>query len=154
MGDLGPKAQQEVKRFAFKHPLTDGMMYPLRAMVPHQDGPVAGQVAPGFDDAAANTLAIKSLSYHLGADLTGICEVPRHAWYSHGPDGQPLPTPHSYAVVMLIDQGYDTMEGASGDDWISGCQSMRGYIRGAEIAGIMAQFLRAWVSSVASASWF
>jgi reductive dehalogenase len=142
MGDLGPKAQQEVKRFAFKHPLTDGMMYPLRAMVPHQDGPVADQVAPGFEDATANTLAIKSLSYHLGADLTGICEVPPYAWYSHGPDGQPLPTPHRYAVVMLIDQGYDTMEGASGDDWISGCQSMRGYIRGAEIAGIMAQFLR------------
>ena len=43
---------------------------------------------------------------------------------------------------MLIDQGYDTMEGASGDDWISGCQSMRGYIRGAEVAGVMAEFLR------------
>jgi ferredoxin len=44
---------------------------------------------------------------------------------------------------MLIDQGYDTMEGASGDDWISGSQSMRGYLRGAEIAGIMSEFLRA-----------
>jgi ferredoxin len=43
---------------------------------------------------------------------------------------------------MLIDQGYDTMEGASGDDWISGVQSMRGYLRGAEIAGIMAETLR------------
>ena len=44
---------------------------------------------------------------------------------------------------MLIDQGYDTMEGASGDDWISGAQSMRGYLRGAEIAGIMGDVLRA-----------
>ncbi|MCB1810881.1 MAG: Fe-S protein, partial [Candidatus Competibacteraceae bacterium] len=43
---------------------------------------------------------------------------------------------------MLIDQGYDTMEGASGDDWISGAQSMRAYLRGAEIAGIMADLLR------------
>ena len=40
-------------------------------------------------------------------------------------------------MVILIDQGYDTMEGASGDDWISGVQSMRGYLRGAEIAGVM-----------------
>jgi ferredoxin len=43
---------------------------------------------------------------------------------------------------MLIDQGYETMEGASGDDWMSGAQSMRGYLRGAEIAGLMGQMLR------------
>ena len=34
------------------------------------------------------------------------------------------------------------MEGASGDDWISGTQSMRAYLRGAEIAGVMAEMLR------------
>ena len=143
MGDLGDKAQREVRRFAFKHPLTDGMMHPLRAMVPHQDGEVAAELGAGLDDPAANSKAIKSLSYHLGADLTGICEIPDYAWYSHGPDGKPIENNHKYAVVMLIDQGYDTMEGASGDDWISGCQSMRGYIRGAEVAGVMADFLRA-----------
>ena len=55
----------------------------------------------------------------------------------------PIEPYHRYAVVMLIDQGYDTMEGASGDDWISGAQSMRGYLRGAEIAGVMSEFLRA-----------
>jgi ferredoxin len=44
---------------------------------------------------------------------------------------------------MLIDQGFDTMEGGSGDDWISGAQSMRAYLRGAEIAGIIAELLRA-----------
>ena len=142
MGDLGPKAQKEVARFAFKHPLTDGMMHPLRALVPHQDGEVAATAADELTNPHSNTLAIKSLSYHLGADLTGICEIPEYAWYSHGPDGKPIETKHKYAVVMLIDQGYDTMEGASGDDWISGCQSMRGYIRGAEIAGVMAEFLR------------
>ncbi len=142
MGDLGAKAKKEVMRFAFKHPLTHGMMHPLRAMVPHQDGAVAPETTPGFDDEAANTRAIKSLSYHLGADLTGICELPRYAWYSHDGKGKEVEMKHRYAVVMLIDQGYDTMEGASGDDWISGCQSMRGYIRGAEIAGVMADFLR------------
>jgi len=141
-GDLGEKAQREVARFAFKHPLTEGMMKPLRAMVPWQDGPVASEYNPDLGDPAANSHAIKSLSYHLGADLTGICEIPDYAWYSHGPEGQAIEIKHKYAVVMLIDQGYDTMDGASGDDWISGCQSMRGYIRGAEIAGVMADFLR------------
>jgi reductive dehalogenase len=142
MGDLGEKAKREVARFAFKHPLTDGMMYPLRAMIPHQDGPTAENQDASMGDALTNSRAVKALSYHLGADLTGICEIPDYAWYSHGPDGLPIEITHNYAVVMLIDQGYDTMEGASGDDWISGCQSMRGYIRGAEIAGVMAEFLR------------
>ena len=142
-GDLGAKAQREVKRFAYKHPLTYGMMPVLRSMVPHQDGPVAAAEPSGaFADAEASTKAIKSLSYHLGADLTGVCEIPDYAWYSHRPNGDPIAKRHKYAVVMLIDQGYDTMEGASGDDWISGCQSMRGYLRGAEVAGLMAEFLR------------
>ncbi|MFC7516022.1 hypothetical protein ACFQUU_13490 [Herbaspirillum sp. GCM10030257] len=43
---------------------------------------------------------------------------------------------------MLIDQGFETREGASGDDWISASQSMRAYLRGAEIAGVMAAHCR------------
>ena len=141
-GDLGSKARKEVRRFAYKHPLTAGMMHPLRCLVPHQDGEVAERPPTGFDDPVINSKAIRSLAYHLGADLVGVCEMPEYAWYSHHLDGTAIVPYHKYAVVMLIDQGFETMEGASGDDWISGCQSMRGYIRGAEIAGIMAEFLR------------
>jgi len=112
------------------------------AVVPFQDGEVADVDRSRYRDPVSNAKAIKSLSYFLGADLTGICEIPDYAWYSHQEDGTPIPTYHRYAVVMLIDQGFDTMEGASGDDWISGTQSMRGYLRGAEIAGVMAEFLR------------
>ncbi len=140
-GDLGDKAQTEVQRFAYKHPLTHGLMGPLRALIPHQDGTIADCPDP-LIDAETNTRAIKSLAYHLGVDLAGICEIPAYAWYSHDAGGTKIVPYHRYAVVMLIDQGYDTMEGASGDDWISGCQSMRGYLRGAEIAGVMAEFLR------------
>ncbi|MDP6972707.1 MAG: 4Fe-4S dicluster domain-containing protein [Pseudomonadales bacterium] len=141
-GDLGPRAQREVKRFAYKHPLTAGMMHPLRALVPHQDGEKVDGIDPALLDAWANSRSIRSLAYHLGADLVGICEVPEYAWYSHHLNGDPIEPYHSHAVVMLIDQGFETMEGASGDDWISGCQSMRGYLRGAEIAGLMAEYLR------------
>jgi reductive dehalogenase len=141
-GDLGPKAQKELTRFALKQPFSAAMAGPIRAMVPMQDGPVETPPDGQDSDADANAKALKSLSYHLGADLTGICEIPDYAWFSHKEDGTPIEPYHRYAVVMLIDQGYDTMEGASGDDWISGAQSMRGYMRGAEIAGIMAEFLR------------
>ncbi len=142
-GDLGDKAKRERARFAFKTPFSFALLQIIRAMVKFQDGPVALREPAQHSDADANTRAIKSLSYTLGADLTGICEIPRYAWYSHKEDGSEIKPYHRYAVVMLIDQGYDTMEGASGDDWISGAQSMRGYLRGAEIAGIMGEFLRA-----------
>jgi ferredoxin len=64
-------------------------------------------------------------------------------YYSHDDEkGEPIEPYHPNAVVMLIDQGFETMEGASGDDWISGAQSMRAYMRGALLAGIMAAHLR------------
>ncbi len=142
-GDLGDKAQVQRNRFAFKQPHASGMMAPMRAMVPLQGGEARKDADTSrYRDSLANSRAIKSLSYFLGADLAGICEIPRYAWYSHNQDGAPIEPCHKYAVVMLIDQEYDTMEGASGDDWISGAQSMRGYLRGAEIAGIMADLIR------------
>jgi reductive dehalogenase len=141
-GDLGKKTQHERTRFAFKHPLATAMVKQIGAMVPHQDGPVAAEVSPSCSDAAENTRALKSLSYFMGAELTGICEVPRYAWYSHVDGGKQVECHHKYAVVMLIDQEYDTMEGASGDDFISGAQSMRAYMRGAVVAGVMSEHLR------------
>jgi reductive dehalogenase len=142
-GDLGDKAKTERTRFAFKTPLSFSLLQVIRALVPFQGGqPASAEEPMKYRDPAANARAIKSLSYALGADLTGICEVPRYAWFSHKEDGTEIAPYHRYAVAMLIDQGFDTMEGASGDDWISGAQSMRAYLRGAVIAGIMAELLR------------
>ena len=103
-GDLGKKTQAERTRFAFKHPLAAAMVKQIMAMVPDQDGPVAEQPDAACSDAEENTRALKSLSYLLGAELTGICEVPRYAWYSHVDKGEPVECHHKYAVVMLIDQ--------------------------------------------------
>jgi ferredoxin len=141
-GDLGKKTQIERTRFSFKHPLAAAMVKQIMAMVPHQDGPVAAAESASCGDAEENTRALKSLSYLLGAELTGVCEIPNYAWYSHVDKGKPVECHHKYAVVMLIDQEYETMEGASGDDFISGAQSMRAYMRGALIAGVMAEHLR------------
>lgn len=141
-GDLGAKTQHERTRFSYKHPLAKAMTNQIGAMVPHQDGPIAETRSASCSDAEENTRALKSLSYFLGAELTGVCEIPDYAWYSTVDDGRPVECHHKYAVVMLIDQEYDTMEGASGDDFISGAQSMRAYMRGAAIAGMMAEHLR------------
>ncbi|MEM8924625.1 MAG: reductive dehalogenase domain-containing protein [Actinomycetota bacterium] len=140
-GDMGPKFQRDVKVFAYKTPSAQAYIRQIGAMVPHQDGATT-ETAAGSDDPQANADALKALAYHLGGDMVGVCEVPTYAWYSHRGDGTPIEPYHRYAVVILLDQGYETMEGASGDDWISGAQSMRAYMRGAQIAGIMGEHVR------------
>jgi ferredoxin len=124
-----------------KHPLALGMGPLIRAMVPLQ-GTREPLQPTGFggdtSDPKKNADAIKALGHYLGADFVGICAA--EPWMYYATDdvqGKPIEPYHPYAVVMLIDQGYETMDGASGDDWISASQSMRAYLRGAEMAGIM-----------------
>ncbi len=142
-GDLGEKLAQERRRFAVKHPLAFAMTPLIRNMVPMQGTrePLFGNTK--YSDKRQNADSIKALGYYMGADLVGICRAEPWMYYSHDDEkGEPIEPYHPWAVVMLIDQGFETMEGASGDDWISGAQSMRAYMRGALIAGIMAAHLR------------
>ncbi len=151
-GDMGARALKERPRWAYKHPLAQGLLRIMWSMVPHQDGVKANQMVAGTSDPERNAQAIKALSHYLGSAITGICEVPDYAWYSHKRLGEPINPYHKYAVVMLIDQGHETFEGACGDDYISGSQSMRGYMRGAEIAGTMAEHIRLMGHSARSQS--
>ena len=145
-GDLGEKARQEKKRFPMKHPLALGMQPLIQNMVPLQG--IREKLTPtglggDLSDTQRNADAIKSLGYYLGADFVGICRAEPWMYYAADEvEGRPIEAYHDFAVVMLIDQGYETMEGASGDDWISASQSMRAYMRGAEIAGVMAAHCR------------
>ena len=141
-GDMGPKFQKDVKVFAYKTPQAQSYISQLGAMVKHQDGEVAPTINPDSTNPDANADDLKALAYHLGGDMVGVCAVPTYACYSHRGDGTPIDPYHRNAIVILLDQGYETMEGASGDDWVSGAQSMRAYMRGAQIAGIMAAHIR------------
>ena len=53
-----------------------------------------------------------------------------------------MPVAHPLAVSVMIDQGYETMEGASGDDWLSSAHSMRTYMRAGLVCGLLGQHLR------------
>ena len=121
----------------------------IRAMVPWQGTREAHDaLAPtGFggdlSDSQRNAEAIKALGYFMGTDLVGICEAELWMYYSHDKqEGHPIAGHHKYAAVMLIDQGFETVDGALDDDWIPGAQSMRAYLHGALIAGLMALHLR------------
>ena len=85
---------------------------------------------------------IKATAYFLGVDAVGISRCPSWAWYSHNALGEAIDPPHDQAISMIIDQGFETMEGASGDDWISVAQSMRAYLRFSLLGSIIAKQIR------------
>ena len=141
-GDLGKKASKEANRWSQKHPVSQGLVRPMWSLKSLQEGQSATKTAPKTQDPEANSKALKALSHYLGSAITGICEIPDYCWYSHDKRGDPIKPYHKYALVVLIDQGHETFLGASGNDWISGSQSMRAYLRGAEVTGVMADFIR------------
>jgi reductive dehalogenase len=141
-GDYGPAAQREVARFVSKFPLGASLARMTMLMSPVVDGEVAPVKAPIPEDPKTLSRHIKQLGYFLRSDIVGICELPQYAVYSHNASGQEIKLDHKYAIVVVVDQNYETMLGSTGDDWISGAQSFIGYSNAALISCIMADYIR------------
>ncbi|MEJ6387934.1 reductive dehalogenase [Gymnodinialimonas ulvae] len=141
-GDMGKPIQDGAKGgyYVRKSAPSAAQRRALGAFVLLQDGvtaPVKQRLNP--QDAAE---LVKATSYFLGADAVGLSRCPDWTWYSHDAAGAPIDPPHDNAISMIIDQGFETMEGASGDDWISVAQSMRAYLRFSLLGGVIARQLR------------
>ncbi|MBI5716380.1 MAG: 4Fe-4S dicluster domain-containing protein [Burkholderiales bacterium] len=143
-GDLGSAVQEDAKNahYVMKSPIGACARRALGALLLLQFGEARAPVSPTTADPARNADNLKAASYYLGADAVGLCAVPRWAWYSHDAGGNELVPCHANAVNLLLDQGHETMEGASGDDWISVAQSMRAYLRFSLMGGIVAEQIR------------
>ncbi len=142
-GDMGKKAQQAAAGgyYARKCALAAAQRRILGAFVLLQDGASVPTATPP-SDAERNAQNVKAASYFLGVDAVGISRCPDWTWYSHDATGEPLIPPHNNAISMIIDQGYETMEGASGDDWVAVAQSMRAYLRFSLLGGVIAKQIR------------
>ncbi|MDE4176752.1 reductive dehalogenase domain-containing protein [Phaeobacter sp. PT47_59] len=112
----------------------------LGAFVLLQDGEPAKGPRPS--DAARNAANVKAASYWLGIDAVGISRCPDWTWYSHDATGAPIVPDQPHAISMIVDQGFDTTEGTSGDDWIAVAQSMRAYLRFSLLGGVIARQIR------------
>ncbi|WP_432817219.1 reductive dehalogenase [Sulfitobacter sp. JB4-11] len=141
-GDMGKKLQDGAKggHYVRKAAPSTAQRRALGAFVLLQDGEAAAQQVPLGPQEAADL--IKATSYFLGVDAIGISRCPDWAWYSHDARGEEIDPPHDQAINMIIDQGYETMEGSSGDDWIAVAQSMRAYLRFSLIGGVIAKQIR------------
>lgn len=143
-GDMGKNVQDAAKNgnYVRKSAVAFGSRRPLGAFVLLQDGPVADEVAPNTDDAERNADNIKAALYFLGADAVGISRCPDWVYYSHDATGEVITPYNKNAISVIIDQGHETMDGASGDDWIACSQSMRAYLRFSLLGGVIGDQIR------------
>ena len=141
-GELGPIPQREMARFVPKFPLGAALFQTMSPLTQMVDGEVAKTKAPLPDDPAALSRHIKQLGYFLRADIVGICRLPQYAVYSYDAAGKEVKLDHKNAIVIVVDQNYETMLGSTGDDWISGSQSFIGYSNTALISCVMANYIR------------
>ena len=141
-GDLGKKVQDASKNghYVIKSAPSMAQRKPLGAFVLLQDGEVAKKRKPLKPDEASRL--IKATCYWLGIDAVGISRCPTWTWYSHDARGDVIDPPHDQSINMVVDQGYETMEGSSGDDWIAVEQSMRAYLRFSLLGGVIARQIR------------
>ncbi|MEQ6248939.1 2Fe-2S iron-sulfur cluster-binding protein [Sulfitobacter sp. HNIBRBA3233] len=141
-GDMGKKVQDTARGGQYIRRSAPAMAQrrALGAFTLLQDG----AAAPTRREFTARQAAdlVKATAYWLGADAVGVSRCPDWTWYSHDARGAPIDPPHDQAISIIIDQGFETMEGASGDDWISVAQSMRAYLRFSLIGGVLAAQLR------------
>ena len=142
-GDLGKHVQEATKNGNYVRKSASAYAFrpSLGAFVLLQDGEAA-DLSDRPVDPDANAANIKAALYFLGVDAVGLSACPDWTYYSHDAAGQPIAPYHSNAISMIIDQGHETMEGASGDDWIACAQSMRAYLRFSLLGGVLAQHLR------------
>lgn len=141
-GDMGKPLQDAAKggHYVRKSAPSFAQRRALGAFVLLQDGESAEVSQP--TDAARNAANIKAASYFLSADAVGLSRCPEWSWYSHDAAGEEINPSHDQAISMIIDQGRETMEGSSGDDWIAVSQSMRAYLRFSLLGGVIAQQIR------------
>ena len=143
-GDLGKPVQDDAKNafYVMKSPIGACARRALGALLLLQFGEARGPVSRSTADPRKNADNLKAASYYLGVDAVGLCAIPEWAYYSHDAGGNVMPAYHANAVNLLLDQGHETMEGASGDDWISVAQSMRAYLRFSMLGGIIGEQIR------------
>ena len=141
-GDMGKQTQAGATggHYAKKSAPSMAQRRALGAFVLLQDGKSIEHKAKLDPEVAANL--VKATCYFLGVDAVGISRCPDWTWYSHDAAGEVLNPPHDQAISMIIDQGYGTMDGSSGDDWISVALSMRAYLRFSLLGGVIAKQIR------------
>jgi hypothetical protein len=100
------------------------------------DGEVAAKRAPVADDPPARARNLRASAYFLDATLAGVCRIERSDWLA---GKHPA---HTHAFGFLVEFGREPKAGEPGAEWIRGTNAARTDVRCAEVAVVLAGYLR------------
>ncbi|WP_368292933.1 reductive dehalogenase [Dehalobacter sp. TBBPA1] len=161
-GKLGEKARWGFISFNKRYPLTDGIGFAI-GTISHDDiciGVPNPEKLP-IPDPEQMSQHMKDVAYYLRADEVGIGKMPSYAYYRGKmvppqglfpagivpPDAPISEIPNTepdlpYVIAFAVEQHLETYLASNGYDGISACQSFRSYHATANIAVIMARYIR------------
>ncbi len=143
-GDLGKAVEDGSRNGLYVRKTAPSMAQrkPMSAFVLLQNKPPKDIISDTTKDAQRNAENVKAACYFLGIDAVGISRCPDWAYYSHDALGEEINPTQDQAISMIVDQRFDSMDGSSGDDWISVALSMRAYLRFSLLGGVIAEHIR------------
>jgi len=141
-GDYGPEVQKGAERMTVREPIGATMLDVQFYINKIPLNPVKPSQAPLPKSPRVISRHIKSLGYFLGADLVGICELPRSAVYTHDMAGNPIEVDYKYAVVFACRKSAPTVYASNGYDWIFDPVSFQAYQRLAAQTETVANYIR------------
>ena len=100
------------------------------------DGEVAPAKAPVPEDTEHRSRNLKATAYFLDASIAGVCAIEASDWIA-----KDRPS-HTHALVYLIEFGREPKPGEPGDAWIFGTNAARTDLRCAELAVVLAGYVR------------
>jgi ferredoxin len=142
-GELGNAVKEGTLRFYKSEPILAALTGVHEHLAAYAPPPVAERKAPLPDDPHILTRHIKSLAYFLGADMVGVCKLPKTAVYAPDAKGNPpVDCDYAYAIVVINKKKTDTIRASYGREWIDDpvsfqvyqqcglqCQNIADYIR-------------------------
>jgi len=142
-GEYGPAVQKASKVFMpEKYPISAAQWKVLGKIASCRADETALHKAPIPEDPQILSRHIKRLGYFLGADIMGICHLPKYAIYSHDYTGNPIDIDYQNAIVIVMRKEYETIAASTGTDWIGDPVSFRAYLPIALIAEVIASYIK------------
>jgi reductive dehalogenase len=143
MGEYGLAAQAAVYRGTGQRDLLSATYIEVAThLSTMKDNEVAPTKAPIPEDPAILSRHIKSYGYFLGADIMGICELPKSAVYKSDMAGKPVEVNYKFAIVIALEKDYRTEKASNGYDWIADPLSFQAYAHSSVVAITMANYIR------------
>ena len=142
-GAYGPAVQRAAEPFLpDRHPISAALHDVVVRVATVREEEVAAVKAPISDDPRVLSRHIKRLGYFLGADVMGICRIPKSAVYTHDFGGEPVEIAYRNAIVLVMRKEFRSVQASTGTDWFGDPLRFQAYLRLGIATEVMASYIK------------